>query len=199
MHTRSRLPVTLLFSEEHSDELAACQRERQIKRWTREKKLALAEARLATLKGISRRNRRSPSSSTLLRPPARAKRRAREPLPPRTVGQRPTAADSIQSLPMFRLDNKTALVTGAGSGIGEAIAHTLARQGAHVYIADRDAANGQRVAEAIGGDKGQAEFVELDVTDEAALARLAEHGSTPRTAGSTSSSTTPGSAMSAPW
>ncbi len=74
---------------------------------------------------------------------------------------------------MFRLDNKTALVTGAGSGIGEAIAHTLARQGAHVYIADRDAANGQRVAEAIGGDKGQAEFVELDVTDEAALAALA--------------------------
>jgi len=33
-------------------------RERQIKRWTREKKLALAEGRLATLKGISRRKRR---------------------------------------------------------------------------------------------------------------------------------------------
>jgi NAD(P)-dependent dehydrogenase (short-subunit alcohol dehydrogenase family) len=75
---------------------------------------------------------------------------------------------------MFRLDNKTALVTGAGSGIGEAIAHTLAHQGAHVYVADRDAANGQRVAEAISGDKGQAEFVALDVTDEAALAVVAE-------------------------
>ena len=75
---------------------------------------------------------------------------------------------------MFRLDNKTALVTGAGSGIGEAIAHTLARQGAHVYVADRDAANGQRVAEEIGRDKTQAEFVALDVTDEAALAAIAE-------------------------
>ena len=74
---------------------------------------------------------------------------------------------------MFRLDGKSALVTGAGSGIGEAIAHTLARAGAHVYVADRDVANGKRVAEAIGSDNGRAEFVELDVTDEAAIASLA--------------------------
>ncbi len=76
---------------------------------------------------------------------------------------------------MFRLDNKTALVTGAGSGIGEAIAHTLARAGAEVYVADRDAANGARVAEAIQGEGGEGEFVALDVTDEAAIARLASH------------------------
>ena len=56
-HTSSRLPVALIYSEEHSTELSACRRERQIKRWTREKKLALAEGRVATLKGISRRNR----------------------------------------------------------------------------------------------------------------------------------------------
>ena len=74
---------------------------------------------------------------------------------------------------MFRLDNKTALVTGAGSGIGEAIAHTLAGAGALVYVADRDEPNGQRVAGAINQDKGRAEFVALDVTDEAAIARLA--------------------------
>jgi 2-keto-3-deoxy-L-fuconate dehydrogenase len=74
---------------------------------------------------------------------------------------------------MFRLDGKTALVTGAGSGIGEAIAHTLAKAGAHVYVADRDTAGGARVAEAIRGDTGSAEFVELDVTDEAAIGRLA--------------------------
>ena len=77
---------------------------------------------------------------------------------------------------MFRLDNKTALVTGAGSGIGEAIAHTLAGAGALVYVADRDSANGERVAGAIRTDKGRAgraEFVELDVTDDAAIARLA--------------------------
>ena len=74
---------------------------------------------------------------------------------------------------MFRLDNKTALVTGAGSGIGEAIAHTLARAGAFVYVADRDVPNGRRVADAVGADQWRAEFVELDVTDEAAIAMLA--------------------------
>jgi 2-keto-3-deoxy-L-fuconate dehydrogenase len=74
---------------------------------------------------------------------------------------------------MFRLDNKTALVTGAGSGIGEAIAHTLARAGANVYVGDRDTANGARVTEAIQAEGGACEFVELDVTDEAAIARLA--------------------------
>lgn len=75
---------------------------------------------------------------------------------------------------MFRLDGKTALVTGAGSGIGEAIAHTLAGAGALVYVADRDVANGTRVAEEIANQKGRAEFVELDVTDEAALAAMAQ-------------------------
>jgi NAD(P)-dependent dehydrogenase (short-subunit alcohol dehydrogenase family) len=75
---------------------------------------------------------------------------------------------------MFRLDNKTALVTGAGSGIGEAIAHTLARAGALVFVTDRDAAAGQRVTNAIASDKGKAQFMALDVTQEADCARVAE-------------------------
>ena len=75
---------------------------------------------------------------------------------------------------MFRLDGKTALVTGAGSGIGEAIAHTLAGAGALVYVADRDVVNGTRVAVEIANQKGRAEFVELDVTDEAALTAMAQ-------------------------
>ena len=58
LHTSSRLPVTVIYCERHSTEISACRRERHIKRWTREKKLALAEGRLATLKGISRRKRR---------------------------------------------------------------------------------------------------------------------------------------------
>jgi predicted GIY-YIG superfamily endonuclease len=57
LHTSSRLPVTLIYSEQYPTELSACRRERQIKRWTREKKLALADGRLVTLKGISRRKR----------------------------------------------------------------------------------------------------------------------------------------------
>ena len=74
---------------------------------------------------------------------------------------------------MFRLDNKSALVTGAASGIGEAIAHTLARAGAFVYVADRDTANGSKVVEAIRGAGGGADFAELDVTNEAQIAALA--------------------------
>ena len=52
-------------------------------------------------------------------------------------------------------------------------ATTLAKAGAHVYVADRDTAGGARVAEALRTGKGSAEFVELDVTDEAAIGRLA--------------------------
>ena len=65
---------------------------------------------------------------------------------------------------MFRLDGKAAFVTGAASGIGEAIAHALAGAGATVYVADRDATNGDRVVNAIRQAKQQAEFVPLDVT-----------------------------------
>ena len=75
---------------------------------------------------------------------------------------------------MFRLDGKIALVTGAGSGIGEAIAHTLAQAGALVYVTDRDAASGERVAEAVRGAKQRAAFLALDVTDEAACASAAD-------------------------
>jgi NADP-dependent 3-hydroxy acid dehydrogenase YdfG len=52
---------------------------------------------------------------------------------------------------MFRLDNKIAFVTGAGSGIGEAIARTFAQAGARVLVADRDAEAGQRIADEVDG------------------------------------------------
>ena len=56
----------------------------------------------------------------------------------------------------FRLDGKVALVTGAGSGIGEQIARLYARQGAAVVIGDRDEAGGTRVAAAIAAAGGRA-------------------------------------------
>jgi 2-keto-3-deoxy-L-fuconate dehydrogenase len=76
---------------------------------------------------------------------------------------------------MFRLDGKTAFVTGAGSGIGEATSHALAAAGAMVFVADRDRTGGERVAKAICTGGGRAEYHALDVADEAACVHAAEH------------------------
>jgi NAD(P)-dependent dehydrogenase (short-subunit alcohol dehydrogenase family) len=62
---------------------------------------------------------------------------------------------------MFKLTGKIALVTGAGSGIGAAIAKTFAEAGAQVIVADRDQKAGEVVAKEIGG-----EFRLLDVSNE---------------------------------
>lgn len=74
---------------------------------------------------------------------------------------------------MFDLKQKSALITGAGSGIGEAIAHALARAGAHVYVSDRDEENGQRVEKLILSEGRRASFISLDVTNEADCAGAA--------------------------
>jgi NAD(P)-dependent dehydrogenase (short-subunit alcohol dehydrogenase family) len=73
---------------------------------------------------------------------------------------------------MFSLTGKTTLVTGGGSGIGEAIAHAFAGAGAFVYVADRDAVGAARVARALSEAGGQAEALDLDVasTDACTLA-----------------------------
>ncbi|HSU05267.1 MAG TPA: glucose 1-dehydrogenase [Acetobacteraceae bacterium] len=68
------------------------------------------------------------------------------------------------------LDGRIALITGAGSGIGEGIAHAMAQAGAHVLILDRDGTAAQRTAAAIGGD---ASAYTLDVTDRDACDGLA--------------------------
>ena len=68
---------------------------------------------------------------------------------------------------MFRLDGKTALVTGGGSGIGEAIARLFAAQGARVYIADLNAEAAQRVAGELIAQDFTAEPLTFDVAEEA--------------------------------
>ena len=74
---------------------------------------------------------------------------------------------------MFSLQNKTALITGAGSGIGQAIALTFASQGAQVIVVDSDEAAGTITMEQIHALGGEARFVLLDVSDAAASLALA--------------------------
>lgn len=67
------------------------------------------------------------------------------------------------------LENKIVLVTGAGSGIGRAIAETFAREGARVLVHDVTP-EAEQVAHAIGGG-----FLRADLANQAAVKRLAEH------------------------
>jgi len=73
---------------------------------------------------------------------------------------------------MFSLENKTALVSGAASGIGAAIAETFARAKAFVYVADRDEKGGHRTVSEIHANGGKAEFLTLDVSSEQSCAQL---------------------------
>lgn len=70
---------------------------------------------------------------------------------------------------MSSIQGKVAVVTGAASGIGKAIAHELARAGAAIAIADLNQAGAQAVADEIAGNGGRAIGVAMDVTDEAAV------------------------------
>lgn len=65
---------------------------------------------------------------------------------------------------MFRLDGKTALVTGASQGIGEAIAQRLAERGANVVLAARNADKLERVREEILAVGGSAHALVLDLS-----------------------------------
>jgi len=69
------------------------------------------------------------------------------------------------------LDDRVAIITGAGSGIGRASATILAREGAHVIVSDRNGKTSAKTAELIGK---KAYSATADVTDDAALAKLIE-------------------------
>src|SRR5579884_732727 len=66
----------------------------------------------------------------------------------------------------FRLDSKVALITGAGSGIGRALAQKFASYGALVHILDLDEELAKKTAEEIKAAGGQAGWQRCDVSDQ---------------------------------
>ena len=75
-----------------------------------------------------------------------------------------SAADSV-----FRLDGKTALVTGSGRGIGRAVAVALAAAGAEVILVSRTVSELDEVAREIASDGGEARPLPLDITQSEAV------------------------------
>ena len=65
---------------------------------------------------------------------------------------------------MGRLENKVALITGAGGGFGRAIAQEFAREGAHVFASDVDEEGNKETVDLIKADGGDATAIRLDVS-----------------------------------
>lgn len=67
---------------------------------------------------------------------------------------------------MKKFENKICLITGAGSGIGKAIATLFANEGGQIYISDVNDTKGKETVEGILATGGKADFVHLDVSKE---------------------------------
>ncbi|HLA57328.1 MAG TPA: SDR family NAD(P)-dependent oxidoreductase, partial [Puia sp.] len=76
---------------------------------------------------------------------------------------------------MYSLKNKTAVVTGGGSGIGKAICHVFARAGARVYILDIDEKGSAETVQQIRQDGGEAEFLACSVEQELSVQHAIRH------------------------
>lgn len=74
---------------------------------------------------------------------------------------------------MGRLQDRVAIITGAGQGIGLAYAHRFLTEGAKVVVAEIDEARAERAMQELSGE-GEAIFVRTDIADEASAQRCVE-------------------------
>jgi 2-keto-3-deoxy-L-fuconate dehydrogenase len=80
---------------------------------------------------------------------------------------------------MFSLQNKNAVVTGAGSGIGKAIAELFAAQGAHVHLIDLNGENANKTANTISESGGECTVHLGDVADQEEIMKIFQLIKTP--------------------
>ena len=100
------------------------------------------------------------------------------------VEERVADAPAAQSLDLFRLDGRTALVTGGGGALGTAMAVGLAQVGANVALVDRDGAAAERTASQLREAKWPAaqlvaRDVQLGLVDEVGSVRVVTKASEP--------------------
>jgi meso-butanediol dehydrogenase/(S,S)-butanediol dehydrogenase/diacetyl reductase len=74
----------------------------------------------------------------------------------------------------MRLENKIAIITGGGDGLGQASAVLFAKEGASVVVADMDPARGMKTVDMIKNQNGEAMFVEVDVSKEDSVKNMVE-------------------------
>ena len=74
----------------------------------------------------------------------------------------------------MKLENKVAIVTGGGKGIGAEICLRLAKEGAKIVIAEMDIKNGEKISKKIQDNNGEAIVVETNVAEEDSVNNMAD-------------------------
>lgn len=76
---------------------------------------------------------------------------------------------------MKRLEDKIAIITGAGSGLGKETAQLFAQEGAKVVVSDVDEESGEKVVESITTNNGTAKFIKADTSDPEQMKNLIDN------------------------